>query len=88
MNGYPTLQLVLNPGGCADFLFPVSGGQQSFFLTPGRKDGDVRALKTPLDKRCKYSHRKIEIVLACFDSYNLELSLLALKAAINSESCL
>ncbi len=41
MNGYPTLQLVLNPGGCAGFLFPVSGGQQNFFLTPGRKDGDV-----------------------------------------------
>jgi hypothetical protein len=41
LNGYPTLQLVLNPGGCAGFLFPVSGGQQNFFLTPGRKDGDV-----------------------------------------------
>ena len=42
----------------------------------------------PLDKRCNFFHCKIEIALSCSDSYTLEVSLLALKAAISSESCL
>ena len=44
----------------------------------------------PLDKHCNFSHCKIEIavVLSCSDSYTLELSLLALKAANSSESFL
>ena len=40
------------------------------------------------DKHCNLSHRKIEQVLSSSDSYTLELSLLALKATISSDSCL
>ena len=43
--------------------------------------------KEHLDKPCNFSHCKIEQVLSCCDSYTLELSLLALKAATSSESC-
>ena len=44
-------------------------------------------LKTPLDQRCNFSHCKIEIVPSSSDSYTLELSLIALKAAVSSKSC-
>ena len=43
-------------------------------------------LKTPLDEHCNLSHCKIEIVLSCSDTFTLELSLIALKATIGSES--
>ena len=38
---------------------------------------------TPLDKRCNFFHCEIEIDLSCIESYILELSLLAMKAAIS-----
>ena len=44
----------------------------------------LKFIKTTLDKRCNFSHCKIEIVIFCSESYSLELSLLALKAAISS----
>ena len=41
---------------------------------------------TLLYKSCNFSHYKI--VILCSDSYTLELSLTALKAAVSSENCL
>ena len=38
------------------------------------------------DKHCNLSHCKIDQVLSCIDSFILELSLLALKATIISDS--
>ena len=45
-------------------------------------------LKTPLNESYNFSRFRIEIVVSCSGSYTLELSLLALKAAIRVEkSC-
>ena len=41
-------------------------------------------IKASLDMHCNFSHYKIEIVLSCSDSYTLELSLHALKTALNT----
>ena len=50
--------------------------------------GELSSILMLSDKRFNFSNFKIELVLSCSDSYNLEQSLLALKAAISSESCL
>ena len=49
---------------------------------------DLIQVKGHSDQHCNLSHCKIEQVLSCSDSYTLELSLLALKATISSDSCL
>ncbi len=41
LNGFPEMLLILNPGGCSHYQFPIKSGQENFFLTPGRKEGDV-----------------------------------------------
>ena len=65
------------------FSIRGGGGRQR-----GPKNPTKPTIKMPLEERYNFSHCKIEIDLSCSDSYTLEPSLLALKAANSSASCL
>ena len=57
----------------------------TFISNRCRLQNSYLCVKTPFDKHCNFSHSKIELLLSCSDCYTLELSLLALKAAITNE---
>ena len=77
-HGHP--QEFFKGGNILGFSIRGGGGRQR-----GPKNPTKPTIKMPLEERYNFSHCKIEIDLSCSDSYTLELSLLALKAA---NSCL
>ena len=39
LNGFQTERMILNPGGCATYIFPVENDQTFAFIIPARKPG-------------------------------------------------
>ena len=70
------------------YYFPLGISFATCNVTCNWKQAYNFWVRTALDKCCNFSHCKIDIFLSCSDSYTLELSLFALKAAISNVSCL
>ena len=41
LNGFPKYKLVLSPGGCAQYSFPVDSNQKYMFVQRARSNGEV-----------------------------------------------
>ena len=40
LNGFPAMKLTLQPGGCANYEFPVKPGQNNTYIQPAKKEGE------------------------------------------------